>query len=75
MPRESLPRDYTYVALDGYEVVRVSEKGICVRKAAVGAGQGTWLARVLIEGGDELDKGDTDIRVADWLATKEGLDV
>jgi hypothetical protein len=32
-----------------------------------------WVPRSVIENGDELTKGDNDIRVESWFAEKEGL--
>lgn len=66
MARESK----SYVTLSGYEVIRCTDAAVCISKA----GTNTWLPRTYVQDGDALDKGDTDLAVARWLAEKEDLD-
>jgi hypothetical protein len=32
-----------------------------------------WIPRSVCEAGDDLDVGDTDIRIAEWFCEKEGI--
>lgn len=59
-----------FLTLDGYAVIRATESAVCVSKARVD----TWLPRSAIADGDTLDKGDTDLAVAEWLVIRENLD-
>lgn len=59
-----------FVTLDGYTVVRATEDAVCISKADVD----TWIPRSACTDGDQLDKGDTDLIVAEWLAIRENLD-
>ena len=63
-----------FVLLDDYEVIKASEKAVCIRKVNR-VGSGTWIPRSTIEDGDEIDEGDMDLSVQSWIAEKEGLDV
>jgi hypothetical protein len=65
-----MARAKKYVTLDGYEVVRATENAVCIAKANVE----TWIPRSAIADGDTLDKGDTDLSVAEWIAIRENLD-
>jgi len=61
-----------YVTLDGYEVVFATVKALRIRKD--GTSTDLWVPRAHVMDGDTLDKGDTDIVVAKWVADREGLD-
>jgi hypothetical protein len=59
-----------YVSLDGYIVVRTTEQAVLLRDRS---GRDTWIPRSQCEDGDALDIDDTDICVASWFASREGL--
>lgn len=60
-----------YVALDGFEVAQVTCRAIGVSR---GLGKTlTWIPRSQVEHGDEITKGETDIRVARWFVEREDL--
>ena len=58
-----------YEPIDG-EIIRTTPRAVLVR---VSRRREVWVPRSLCEGGDTLDVGDDDIRVAAWWAVKEGL--
>lgn len=63
------------VTLDGYVVRNVTEKAVRVVKA--GGGQGVdeaWIPKSLIQDGDTLLIGDTDIVLPLWKAGELNLD-
>lgn len=59
-----------YVDLDGYQVAGITKLAVLVVKGTFAV----WCPRSVCEDGDELTLGDTDIRVAEWFADREGLD-
>jgi hypothetical protein len=61
----------TITLSDVDEVTATTQKAVLVRFTL---GQETWIPRSVCDDGDRLGKGDTDIVVEQWFATKEGLD-
>lgn len=61
----------SWATLDGYVVIRGTDKAVLVRKGT----SDTWIPRSLILEGDMLGIGDIDIVVAEWFSEGEGLDV
>jgi hypothetical protein len=69
------------VVVDG-EVIRATDMAVLVRVKPdpqfpgfeTPAPREVWMPRSVIDGGYDLDVGDTDITVRTWFAEKEGLD-
>ncbi len=63
-----------YLTLDGYEVEALTRLAIGLRRKGVPPGRNLlWVPRSVVEDGDEILKGETDICVAAWFAKKEGI--
>jgi hypothetical protein len=64
-----------YETLDGYYVDALTKKAVGLRhKGSPIVGRDPiWVPRSVIENGDEIEKGETDICVAEWFVRKEGL--
>jgi hypothetical protein len=64
-----------YVALDGYTVDMTTTTAIGLRVGPLRSRRPLkWVPRSLVEGGDDIVRGDTDIRVQAWFAEREGLE-
>lgn len=60
--------------LDDCEVIHTTARAILVRinGNALDATE-IWIPRSVVEGGDFIEEGDTDIEVQDWWAAKNDL--
>lgn len=62
-----------YQPLDGYEVVATTHKALGIRRAKVQTRDLIWVPRSVVEDGDNLERGETDIRVLPWFVDREDL--
>jgi hypothetical protein len=63
-----------YLALDGYEVEAATPRAIGLRRRGAPVGRSLlWVPRSVVEDGDDILKGETDICVAAWFVEREGL--
>lgn len=64
-----------YVTITGYVIKVVTEKAIGINKARPPFDADlTWLPRSMVQDGDTLDVGDTDIIVREGIAADKDLD-
>lgn len=70
----SRSRDETTILTES-EVVRTTERAILVRlrRMSVAESEDVWIPRSVVEGGEFLEEGDTDVEVHDWWAYKNDL--
>jgi len=66
-----------WTTIDGYIVVKETEKAVGLAKSANVIDRNTalvWVPRSCCQDGERLEEGDEDITVATWFVEKEGLD-
>jgi hypothetical protein len=71
--QESVMRD-DYMTLDGYRVDALTDKALGLRRGTMTEHRPLkWVPRSVVEHGDRIEKGETDICVQQWFIDKEGL--
>lgn len=66
--------EHQYETLDGYRVDAVTTKAIGLRRGAMTEHRAlTWVPRSVVQDGDEIEIGETDLCVQAWFVEKEGL--
>lgn len=65
--------DDDYVELDGYRVDAVTDKALGLQRGPWSSRRLTWVPRSVVQSGDKIVKGETEIYVRQWFVQKEDL--